>query len=348
MFAILCAVSGLAQPQEQTEEPQPPPTRLQRIWKNVTENKIVTTLQLDRDEYMAGETMEVTVIIRNPGEAPLEAHKPIPGWWFGYARKWDPSIRGRISLVEGGDELAKETTGWLTSGDDVAFPPSPEQEAEYEESVPSIVLQPGQTLTAKFHSYEMKHRYAQEAPGTYRISFPGAHAEYQVVAPLLERFVEVDLHSPYTWTTSDGKSINLKNHTGVLILGDGEARHFVCIMQHDKLGRQAFFANANRRILRPYDPAEKAPAVRIEDSDRYSVREISPYTRFTESDTPILTLAATADVDDNLTITWTTAQASAPNGIQSHVLRVEKAQWMVDNEHRGPDAWKESESLEIR
>jgi hypothetical protein len=310
--------------QEQTDEPPQPPTRLQRIWKNVNENKIVATLQLDRDEYMAGETMAITVTVRNPSETPLEAPKPDPLSWFRHAAKWDPNYHGRVSPIEGGDEVAK-ATGWIPFGEGDRFGNTEEQE-----DIPYVVLQPGQTLTAKFHSYEMYFKGASDYPGTDRMSFPGASAEYQVMASVLERSIDIKLQKPTIFTTETGQTETYKRKAEVYVLGS-KGRHFICVSQQDLAGMpHRFHPNADGTM------------------SWMDVDAIASYTRFAENDTPILTLMGTADADDNLTITWTTAQASAPNGIQSHVLKLEKAQWMVDNEHRGPKAWKESERIEIR
>ncbi len=260
-LTVLSVGSALASPQV-FQTTQQPSTRLQRIGQNT--KKLLTTFQLDRDQYLPGETMEMTITIRNPGETPLEARKPDPQWWFYFAKKWDPNFHERLSLIGRDDEIGRET-GWLPYGvPDRAF-----DSPDYEENVPYVILQPGQVLTAKFHSYEMRHDYAPVWPGTYRMGFPGSRAEYEVMAPAMEHFNLAELREPFVRERPNGTTESLKLSARVFVLGS-QGRHFVCIARYDNVGKPRIrsWDQEADGTLRPEAVRALAPYIRVGESDR--------------------------------------------------------------------------------
>ena len=282
--------------------------RLFRMYRNL--EKLSTTLQLDHQTYMAGETIEISVTIRNPTDEPLEAFKPGPNG-FRQERKMTRA-RQAGAMRERFPIPAPISKNWRMRPTSCCNPGR--------SSPPRLTL----LRPLSFSSGAVPCRNMQAPTGC---SFPAPTRSTRLWRQYWSGSPELRCGSHYVFKREAGKSETLADYARVLVLSI-KGQHYICLSRETEFRRPLVRANSDHVL------------------NFGEVRELAPYTRFAESDTPILSLTATADVNDTLTITWTTAQSSASSAVQSHVLQLDKAQWLV--EKMGPETWKESERIEIR
>jgi hypothetical protein len=291
LAALLClaVASGSAQ--------QPlPDTRADALIKNGL--KLAGTLQMDRQAYLAGETMDFAVTVSNPTATSLEVLKPFDygtGWFIGSKQRTD-----RNGVVR-----------WISAQSDIVHAVA--------DDAPSAVLQPGESVTHLYHFYDdlpgcLHIHYPLTAPqlaGMYRLQYAFGNwptAEYLVVMPVLEEFVAVQVPKAGDAQESVG--------TYVFSLASGGQR-FLCVRRQVTSGDD-YRSRADLRL--PPSGAVRSQVVQI----------LAPYSRFAQSDTPFTSLAATADADSNLTITWIAPDPSNPGGTRPATLVLKKADWLVE------------------
>lgn len=279
----LTIAAGLAQ--------QPPGGRVDTLMKNGL--KLSGSVEMDRPVYLAGETMNFTVAISNPSVAPLEILTP-----FDYGTGW---------FVPLSQTFRHGREKWLSGGVDVQH--------SIPENAPSVVLQPGHSMTHQYHFYDDipggMHLFlpltAGYSPGVYHLLYAYGNrpvAEYQVVTPELEEFVVVRLPKQEGASQSEDTYV-------FSLASDG--RHFICV-RRQPLSSGDYVTRADLRL--PPNGTLRSSIAQL----------LSPYSRFAESGAPFTSLAATADAGYNLTIPWT---APGPSGTQQSSLTLQKADWLV-------------------
>jgi hypothetical protein len=266
---------------------QHPGGRVDTLMKNGL--KLAGSVEMDRPVYLAGETMNFTVAISNPSAAPLEVLTP-----FDYGTGW---------FVPLSQTFRHGREKWVSGGADV--------QRSIPENAPSVVLQPGDSLTHQYHFFDDipggMHLFipltAGSSPGVYRLLYAYGNwpvAEYQVVAPVVEEFIVVQLPKV------KGESERADAYAFSLASG---GQHFLCVRRQPS--SHYYDSRADLRL---------APDSMLTESKAHA---LSPYSRFAQSDTPFASLAATADAGANLTITWISQDKQS-------TLTLKKEDWLVE------------------
>jgi hypothetical protein len=292
LAALLCLAAAPAFAQQ-----PPPDTRADILIKNGL--KLAGSLRMDRQVYCVGETTNFAVTIWNPTATPLEVLKPFDyqtGWFVGSRKRTD-----RNGVVR-----------WTSGQTDIVH--------TIPADAPSVVMQPGESVAHEYHFYDdlpgcLRIYYpltASTSPGARRFQYAYGNwpsAEYQVVAPVLEEFVVVQLPKV--------EGAQQTEATFVFSLASG-GQHFLCARRQPITDWGHYRSRADLRL---------SPDGVLTPDEAHL---LSPYSRFAESDTPFESLAATADAESNLTITWIARDPSAPSGTRPSTLVLQKANWLVE------------------
>jgi hypothetical protein len=275
----------------------PAATSLGQLFENT--RKAVVRLELDRDAYLAGEEIHLTVRVSNYTSEPLEVFDPFD-WHSGY---FD------LGLVRTPPETGCKFWPKETGFEEDHIPPKG----------PGVPLRPGQSTVRQvdyehFVEYsDMDHppHFAPHDAGRYclRYTYPaqgGAFpmdggprgiptADFDVVAPKLERLAKVRVHGEMV--EYNGKLHEEERYALALVVAALD-KHIVCVPAVKISGEGYDVENA-----------ERAPG----SADL--ARTFGACRRLAESDVPIESLQIAADNEDNITVSWTPA-GGAPRSVR--------------------------------
>ena len=274
-IGVLLLISALGTPLFAQTPVNSSEERLEQLIQNQEKLKIV--LEMDRSEYFPGELAELTIRVRNPTTEVLEVPTPFSG------------VTGRIWLSEKGNSLAK------SHGTEYGHTAEPESEAPLPQTelaapslipiaVPSIHLAAGQEIARTYQFYELQGDTVafDSIPvraGQFRFEYLGATVDFQVVLPVFEGLVKIELPGLEAPGTKETRA------TYAFVLGS-KGKHFVCLEKVPLPG--------------PLSRIWKEADGQLTDGGLPFVR----YARLFESDAPIVSLQGESDNNRNITLRW--------------------------------------------
>jgi hypothetical protein len=246
----------------------------------VDASHVKVTISVDRQTYLPGEVAQVTLEVSNPGAAAVLALKPFisnTGCLY-LRRRVKDQLRGAPS-----DECASQAL----------------------ESTDTVKFGPGESQRMVLNSYDrifdlgadvMEGGAVPELAGDFGISYrygsSTATAEYKVAPARLEADVTVRVHN--LMFTENAELVPPQPHpqyVHVLALRSDGLTH-ICVQQDSTF--------RSRLVAREEDVA-RGPEFDLHHVDTLLA---TPFKRVATSTNPVVRLSATADKDENLTITW--------------------------------------------
>lgn len=235
--------------------------------------KLQLSVTMDRTEYLPGEAAEITFAVSNPGAAIVV---PTPFSW-------------KTGCVY---------RSWKV-GDEFRDPPETLCRSVVIDGTSTTTFAPGERREKVLKSYDHLFESGVEVldtgggvsdPGTYRLVYhwagSAAMAEYTVVSPKLEAKAQARLHD-ILYTSHPGQlpPERLAEYVRVLALRYGN-ESYICVALSPVSHPSMMFLNADGS----FNPVGAMPLKRIATSRA-----------------PVVSLSATADVNENLTIEFTDA-----------------------------------------
>jgi hypothetical protein len=241
-----------------------------------TSSIMKATISMDRDVYLPGEVAQVTLTITNPDSRPVLSRTP----FIKATTCLEATVKGKVPRVD-------ETCG---AGDR-----------------PMTIFAPGEIKRLVLNSFDnvfdsndwpLGSQGARAMPGDYTLtvqygSAPAAGVEYRVAPTTLEADQVVRVHDGNV-VDPLGQPVTVPNYVHVLALRS-EGVSYICVQQGT--------AEREERVSRIAITPDK---VNFDDAT-VSVPLAVPFKRVATSAAPIVTLSATADGQENLTIDWTDA-----------------------------------------
>lgn len=238
--------------------------------------KLKVTLALDRKEYLPGETGQVTITLANPTSGPLDVYQPFRSA-TGLIQAFPTETVGGVTVVTGGDQTCCRIIP---------------------DETPTYVMASGESMSGTFDS-RGKHFDSSEPlafvpfePGEYRLVYThgAGNTDFKVAQATIEAFVSVPFQKPGK-EISNGKAYDLPRRAMLVVLRTGTA-HYVIVTVRDVFG--ADFDYRSKLIIG-------------KNLDFAMAREIAPYQRIATSTQPIVAVQGTADAQENITVTWASA-----------------------------------------
>jgi hypothetical protein len=264
---------------EQLEEAQQRKALLRRT------GQLKTTLRLDRPTYLLGESIQIDISVANTTALPLEVLAPFTCDAGGGINVW--ALRN------------KEWQGLL---------PEEYEFGTRSERPPTIVLGGWQEITRSLRSSdELGCNVALNEPpqpGLYRInySYGGPAVEFRVVQAQFKGLYHVPLaKSEQAIDFTTGKPL-VDSQTGKNIEYPRELKLAVLCAE------EAYYLVVTRfgRVLNgSFHPQEDT------EFDYSAGRYMYPFIRIAESSEPIVSVTASADREENLTVHWATADGQS-------------------------------------
>ncbi len=262
-------------------QPTPPNDHLGQVFENA--GRLTLEVTLDRQEFLSGESVWVTWAVSNPTTEPLEV--------------FDPQWQAGFNLLKWGHRIAPEMDQWE--------PCTPDSLGEQGVAwgSPTITLGPGQRVEIRSVFFggecpgcEAVIGASKPLPvaGRYIIDYcyvergdNCAHAEFNIVEPLVRKSAFVRLNAVYRQPPEEGSDEVVESplYANALLLDSGGKRYVVVARASDlshevRIGPAGKLDTAIRGLVEPYDRiAEVNPAVNA--------------------------IRLTADDQDNLTVSWT-------------------------------------------
>jgi hypothetical protein len=272
--------------------------------KQVFDNmgKIVVNLKVDREAYFPGEIGQLTISVQNATTQDLEILKPFV------------NESGGVMLLEKGNTLARayglEYGPVSPPPDGIPIPVSPEELLP----TPTVIIRRGEQAvkTLNFFDKLLGHLPESEllltgsAPpraGDFQLAYWGEFTNFQVVRPVFEGLVKVNLQEFADVETSDGPTQRARLRVYAFVLAFG-GKHFLCV----------------ERL--PYTRDADEPDV--DEQGRVADRGLpfGRYSRFVESDEPFRSLHGEADAAGDLALTW------EQSGGERH-LNLARTDWQI-------------------
>jgi hypothetical protein len=246
-----------------------------------------TTLTLDRSAYLLGESIGIQITVTNPDPLPVEVLAPFHCDTGGMSEQL---LRGKE---------------WR----DFAAEPDRFDAGALDVHPPTLLVGGWQQLTRSFRSTD-SFGCAQplliepEVPGTYRVRYDygGPGVEFNVVLSTFKGLYHVPLEKPWP-------AIDYTTGKALIDPKSGKPVEYPRELTIAILFAQDRFYLAVTRFGRPWNGS-----VRIKDGDPlgYSAGSfLAPFVRIAESDQPIVSVDAHADSDENLFVTWKTADGES-------------------------------------
>jgi len=232
-----------------------------------TENtgQLQSSISLDRTTYFPGEEAVVTLTARNPQRTPVEVPAP-------------------FATATGCFDLSKlASTGSFVPAS--LRPTCPFRLIEPAST--KTLFEPGEerrvTVTGDTLWQNTDSAASRAGTGYYQVTYRNstAAAVFRIVAPRLEAATAVRLHDIAYDDPANGRAVRRPAYLHVFSVRWNN-QSFLCVAQSPSLRDRAIVADANGNVT----------SVNV------------PYRRLTVSANPIASIKATANLEDNLAITW--------------------------------------------
>jgi hypothetical protein len=238
--------------------------------------KLTVSVQLDRTVYLPGELAEVAISVTNNTETPLEAFKP-------------------FLLSAGSIEVSElRTVGGQTAWQDL----NPDNSITRKDDLPAYIFAAGESFQKKMKSDEPLFDFDRfpllrvpKRPGRYKVTYTyGGHKppEFDVIPALIRKLECAQFAATSEYVSKSKQRFTLKRQVNAAVLESSGNFHVVITHQ-----------------VRTNNPC----TLTLPNSGDFSmfVNELQPYVRLASSEKAIVSLHATADSQENVTVSWTTS-----------------------------------------